>query len=147
MFNISIKAKLYSLLIIVIAILLISSTMIYRSISPIKSDWDSYQDNVAKRQSLLIDIKSQFGYGGTIHNFKNYILRGTPKYYDRLINNFAKLKLATENHLVLTGLTDDERQALQKIKSVADSYKAQSEHVSGHVSDWINLRTTISGIC
>ncbi|MDX2507263.1 MAG: methyl-accepting chemotaxis protein [Gammaproteobacteria bacterium] len=126
MFNISIKAKLYTLLAVVMAILLTSSIITYRAISPIQEEWDFYLGNVAERQILLMDIKAQFGYGGTIHNFKNYVLRGKAKYYDRLDGNFTKLSLAISNYLELADLTSDEKQALQNIKSVMENYKAQT---------------------
>lgn len=105
-------------------ILLTSSIITYRAISPIQKEWDFYLDNVAERQILLMDIKAQFGYGGTIHNFKNYVLRGKAKYYDRLDGNFTKLSLAISNYLELADLTSDEKQALQNIKSVMENYKA-----------------------
>ncbi len=126
MLNISIKAKLYSLLAIVMGILLLSSIMTYRSLIPIQHEWDFYLDNVAKRQGLLMDIKSQLGFGGTIHNFKNYILRGKAKYYDRLYNNFNKLNQAIDTYLNLSDISNTEKQALNDLKSVVNAYKAQT---------------------
>lgn len=125
MLNISIKAKLFGLLIMVTGILLTSSVITYRSIIPIQDKWDFYQDNVAQRQSLLMEIKSQFGYGGTIHNFKNYILRGSPKYYNRLSNNFTQLKEAIDKYSLIPDISANEKIALKNIKAVAHNYKTQ----------------------
>ena len=72
MFNLSIKGRLYGLLLLVTAILLTSSMLAYRSLTPIESEWNIYLEQVAKRQALLMEIKSQFGYGGSIHHFKNH---------------------------------------------------------------------------
>ncbi|MCK5648816.1 MAG: CZB domain-containing protein [Gammaproteobacteria bacterium] len=127
MLNISIKAKLYSLLAVVTGILLISSMMTYRSITPIQHEWDFYLDNVAKRQGLLMDIKAQFGFGGTIHNFKNYVLRGQSKYYERLDANFSQLNQAINSYMALSDISSDETQALNDIKSVIDAYKNQTD--------------------
>jgi len=127
MLNISIKAKLYGLLVVVIGILLISSIMTYRAITPIQHEWDFYLDNVAKRQGLLMDIKAQFGFGGTIHNFKNYVLRGKPKYYERLDSNFSKLNQAINTYLTLSGISSHETQALNNIQSVVTAYKSQTD--------------------
>ncbi len=82
--------------------------MTYRAIIPVLDGWYDYLDNVAKRQSLLMDIKSQFGYRGTIHNFNN-------------LNN------AIQTYLSLDGITAEERQALSAIESVARNYHSQSE--------------------
>jgi len=126
MFNISIKAKLYGLLVVVVVILTLSSVMTYRSITPVQNQWDHYLNNVAMRQALLMDIKAQFGFGGTIHNFKNYILRANNKYYERLGNNFSKLNQAVASYQALTDITATEKQALSDIKKVVDAYEKQT---------------------
>lgn len=126
MLNISIKAKLYSLLVVVIGILLISSMMTYRSITPIQYEWDFYLDNIAKRQALLMDMKAQFGFGGTIHNFKNYVLRGKSKYYERLDGNFSQLNQAINSYIALSDISSNETQALKDIKSVVEAYQSQT---------------------
>ena len=66
-------------------------------------------DNAKK--SLMSHIKSLIGYGGLIHNFKNYVLRGKTKYEKNvnikyhelitLINQYRKLPNVTEEELVL----------------------------------------------
>ena len=127
MLNISIKSKLYGLLAIIVIMLMVSSFMTYRAIIPVHDGWYDYLDNVAKRQSLLMDIKSQFGYGGTIHNFKNYVLRGKEKYYKRLNDNFNNLDKAIKTYLSLDGITDKERKALSAIQGVARNYRSQAE--------------------
>ncbi len=47
------------------------------------------------RAELVARLLGEFGYGGAIHNFKNYVLRGTPKYRERFEGNFKKA-----NHLL-----------------------------------------------
>ncbi len=74
-----------------------------------------------------MEIKSHFGYGGTIHNFKNYVLRGNEKYYKRLDDNFNNLNNAIQTYLSLDGITAEERQVLSAIESVARNYHSQSE--------------------
>ncbi len=127
MLNISIKSKLYGLLVLIITMLILSSLMTYRSIIPVKNGWYKYLDTIAMRQSLLMDIKSQFGYGGTIHNFKNYVLRGKEKYHKRLKDNFSKLDKAIDTYLSLPELSVEERQALTDIKTVSDNYRTQTD--------------------
>ncbi len=127
MINISIKSKLYGLLLVIILMLITSSFLTYRAIIPVQQDWDNYLDNIAKRQSLLMNIKAQFGYGGTIHNFKNYILRGKEKYYKRLKDNFDNLDKSIQTYLSLKGISVEEQQALAAIKTVARNYRSQSD--------------------
>jgi len=87
-----------------------------------ENEWFQYQDTVAKRQSLLSEIKTQFGYGGAIHNFKNYVLRGTPKYADSFRNNYQDLQTALVSYVALDGVSPTERQALAAVERVVAEY-------------------------
>ncbi len=46
--------------------------------------WQTYTEHAAKRGELLSKIRAHLGYGGIIHNFKNYVLRKEPPYLTRL---------------------------------------------------------------
>jgi len=125
----SIKRRLSALIILVALVSAIVLTVSYSTISPIKNDWQSYISNVAERQSLLSAIKSQFGYGGAIHNFKNYVLRGSPQYYDRITENFSSLNDLIKQYSILQGISVEEKQALEAIKAVANKYSAATSVV------------------
>lgn len=94
----------------------------YQIVGPIADNFSSYQSNVAQRQTLLKEIKSEFGYGGIIHNFKNYVLRGTPKYSDRAYKNSEKVKSAITQYRQLEGITSQEKAALDNVNKVLNSY-------------------------
>jgi methyl-accepting chemotaxis protein len=127
MFNI--KKRLIALTIVVTIISTIVLTVSFITINPIKSNWQSYVDNVAERQILLSEIKSHFGYGGAIHNFKNYVLRGSTKYYDRVKSNFYSLNQTIDRYRQLQGISNDEESALQSIKLVAAQYNTATDNV------------------
>ncbi len=131
----SIKKRLIALTFIValisVAVLIVSFT----TINPIKADWNSYVNNVAQRQILLSKIKSQFGYGGAIHNFKNYVLRGSDKYYQRIKNNFSTLNKVIDDYKQLDGITDEEKNALNKIQDVVKKYSDATDIVKNMVKD------------
>jgi methyl-accepting chemotaxis protein len=90
----------------------------------VQKDWASYQTQVAERQSLLSDIKSALGYGGAIHNFKNYVIRGMPKYADRFRRDYASVSSAIETYRSLPGLASEEDAALSDVQSVAEQYQS-----------------------
>ena len=70
----SIKTK-FNLLLVAVAVVFIAALGFnYKNISPIQMDWETYLQQVVQRQTLLSDIQGQFGYGGAIHHFKNYVL-------------------------------------------------------------------------
>ncbi|MCU7806940.1 MAG: CZB domain-containing protein [Candidatus Thiodiazotropha sp. (ex Semelilucina semeliformis)] len=125
----SIKGLFNALLILSIIILLGMTVGIQQAISPVKNDWTQYLDNVAKRQQLLMDIKSEFGYGGVIHNFKNYVLRGQDKYYQRLDAGFTQLDKLLAEYGSLTSISHTEKEALKSISAVASEYHKHLDNV------------------
>lgn len=74
------------------AILLISTVLVglylggqtQKRFHNIDTSWQTYTDQAARRGELLSRIRAHLGYGGIIHNFKNYVLRKDPHYLDRL---------------------------------------------------------------
>ena len=56
--------------------------------SKIDQAWIEYQELVSNKKHLISELKSQIGYGGMIHNFKNYLLRKEEVY--KIINNLVK---------------------------------------------------------
>ncbi len=55
-----------------------------RRFSSIKEAWLTYAENADRKGVWISEIRGQLGYGGIIHNFKNYVLRKDQFYYDRL---------------------------------------------------------------
>ncbi len=50
----------------------------------IDTRWHTYAEQAARRGELLSRIRAHLGYGGIIHNFKNYVLRKDHLYLERL---------------------------------------------------------------
>ncbi|MCF6210655.1 MAG: methyl-accepting chemotaxis protein [Gammaproteobacteria bacterium] len=132
--NLSIKARGYMLLGSVVVIFSAVYFYVENSISRINYEWHHYQSQVVKRQNLLMGIKSQFGYGGGIHNFKNYVLRGTPKHYDRIVANHTEIVSILDNYRELEDLSVTEDNALSAIAGVASKYREATDAVKKAVS-------------
>ena len=72
--------------------------------------------------TAVLHLKSSFGYTGFIHNFKNYVLRGNPKYIDSITNYYDEITMSI-NHLKESPVvTDDDFKILEVIQSTADEY-------------------------
>jgi len=115
------KQKLVILSAIASVVLVISGVMLTSGLSTIKKNWSVYEGEVDHRKSLLMGIKEQFGYGGFIHNFKNYVLRGQNKYADRFRGNEQKMRALFQEYKQLPP-TAAEQQALNEIEGVAQQY-------------------------
>ena len=144
----TIKKKLLLLMLGLIALLSVTGSIQYSSILNIGSQWEQYQDNALERQLQLAEIKSQFGYGGFIHNFKNHVLRGTQKYADRFMQNKQKMDQAFAAYEKLN-LSSDEQKALSAARAVADQYSEAikvsiSMHKNGKSSSDIDKAVKIN---
>ncbi len=109
--------------------ILLSGIAQFWSMNRINSSWVQYTEQAAAREDLLTKIKEQFGYGGIIHNFKNYVLRGEQKFLDRMNANKKVLEqsLAQYNQL---RINDEEKKALSVIEAIMQTYVAESATVS-----------------
>ncbi len=119
----SIKRKAILITIAFIVAASVLGTIEYQKIKRVFTVWENYQNQALQRQRLLAEIQNQFGYGGFIHNFKNYVLRGKDKYVKRFEKNAATMNLAIAK-LSTMALSDNEKEALKHIKSVAGQYTA-----------------------
>lgn len=89
----------------------------------IRQGWHEYSQDADPRGVWISEIRGYFGYGGMIHNFKNYVLRRDQRYALRLRTQTAFLLDAIDAYL---GSDPDptERDALLEIRSVVEQYSA-----------------------
>jgi methyl-accepting chemotaxis protein len=127
--NLRLMNKFYLVMAFMAVSFLFSGLFAWLPIDQADKRWYDYQSRVAKRQSLLSEIKSQFGYGGAIHNFKNYVLRGTEKYGERFLKNHQALSLLLDDYGRLSDLNAEERTALKAIRQVADNYRGMYDKI------------------
>jgi methyl-accepting chemotaxis protein len=118
-----ITSQLLGILVLVIFGFLMIGTFAYFDSRQINQQWHNFQAQVTTRIQLLEEINRQFGYGGVIHHFKNYVLRHHPSYPERFNQNFAKLSDAFQRYQALPDLLPEEKQWLASIISVANAYK------------------------
>ncbi len=117
----TVRKKITLLSLALLLMLGITGLLQFKAVQSIAHEWKQYQQTALQRQVQLAEIKSQFGYGGFIHNFKNHVLRGTKKYADRFRENKERMDRAFAAYEKLD-LTGAERSALATIKDVAGQY-------------------------
>jgi len=87
----------------------------------IKSIWLGLEKSSTERGSALSAIRGHLGYGGLIHNFKNYVLRGEKHLYPLVVSDIVRVNASLERYRSL-GLNSIEQQAISDIKSVVNNY-------------------------
>ena len=120
--NLGIKQKLLGLQGLNILAALIIAGITIGSLLNISDHFKHYLDTAAQRQQLLMAIKSDMGFGGGIHNFKNYVLRGKEKYYQRIQKYFGDTLSTIKRYRQLSDLNADEATALDQIAGVTQAY-------------------------
>ena len=83
--------------------------------------WSDYNRTSTATSQLMNRIHKHLGYGGFIHNFKNYILRRDEQYLVRMEIDRADLVAAISDYRGL-GISNAERQALSRLQAVINAY-------------------------
>ena len=70
----------------------------------------------------LSNIKELAGFGGLIHNFKNYVITADKQYYKNFEMQHSNLKRNINKYRRLKGNSKQEKRELKKIKNIFDEY-------------------------
>ena len=87
---------------------------------------ENAQDGNLTKTELVEAMRTGFGYGGMIHQFKNYVLRQDAPRIKKVHNAMDKIISAIESYQSLK-INAEEKQALTDISSVIEAYKAGLE--------------------
>ncbi|WP_350333635.1 hybrid sensor histidine kinase/response regulator [Coralliovum pocilloporae] len=104
-----------------------------RRFNDMKTSWIGYADEAGRKSVWISDIRGHFGYGGMIHNFKNYVLRQDPAYRSTMKRDFANL-YRTIDAYASSNPTERERVALFAIRDVARVYERQIDRIDSGIS-------------
>jgi len=77
----------------------------------------------AYKHSIISRMKELVGYGGMIHNFKNYVIRGNSKYARRFNNQYKELLQLVEQYKAKDNISNEEIKLLNNIVKVFTTYK------------------------
>ena len=78
--------------------------------------------NSTKKKIIISKIKELVGYGGFIHNFKNYVIRGNQKYALKVKKQYTQLMALIKKYNNLGNISSSEKKLLTNIKSVFTKY-------------------------
>ena len=95
----------------------------------IEVGWQEYSKDADPRGIWISEIRGFFGYGGMIHNFKNYVLRRDEKYAQTVRAQTELLRQAI-NAYENANPGAEERDALVRIRHVVDEYSANVDKIT-----------------
>ncbi len=78
--------------------------------------------NSSEKHLIISQMKELVGYGGIIHNFKNYVIRGQFKYKTKIQKQYAQLLVLIKQYKKVGNISDDEMNFLADIEDVFMDY-------------------------
>lgn len=123
------RVKISTLGLVLLVALLLAGAGVNGVINYLKKDvnaisviWQEFQQSRSVKNEIITALWADFGYGGMIHNYKNYLLRHNEYYY-----NATQRKLSSIEGLIaqyrLLDISDKENNALYLIRQDVDLYK------------------------
>lgn len=94
-----------------------------------------------KKNSILTEIKELIGYGGFIHNLKNYILRKDEADAKRADEQYAKLIVAIDSYRAFEGIDAKELNQLKILQETFMAYMEELEKVKTTYKNGLNIRS------
>lgn len=90
--------------------------------SKIQTAWVSFQADNGEKARLLSEFRARLGYGGMIHSFKNYVLRGNVRYLRSAQAHARALDVLLEK-FSLIATSPGETAAIEDIGTVLTKYQ------------------------
>ena len=90
--------------------------------------------NSAVRGKLIIQLKAILGYGGLVHNFKNYILRKDKVYREAAEDNLVDANNILKEFNRLGDFSDDDKDDIRTLKETLSGYESALQKVRNKIT-------------
>jgi len=91
------------------------------SANEVRAIWFEFEDNRNEKMEALVTLRSELGYLGMIHHFKNYILRQRKQDADQIVATIGGAKLALKKYKSMH-LSSSEEESLLIVEKNINSY-------------------------
>lgn len=108
---------------VVAGVLVLFGVQSVQRIRAVEDRWVVYSQDAAEASRLLYEVSQQMGYGGYIHNFKNFILRRDIDVLATLADN-SEAVYVNLDQLGRHAISEEEEMAIGAIRKVIDAYVA-----------------------
>lgn len=98
-------------------------TQTRKQFGDIAGSWSGYAEDAEKKGVWISSLRGYLGFGGIIHNFKNYVIRQEESYRTRMLDQLTQFDAVMASYLA-EPLPEEERRALATILETVDEYRA-----------------------
>jgi len=95
-----------------------------RRFQDISDNWSDYSEQADRKGLWISEIRGRLGYGGIIHDFKNYVLRKDERYVVAVKDRLPSLYRSLDAYLA-SAPSDAERDALDEIRKTIKIYESR----------------------
>ncbi|HLN24955.1 MAG TPA: ATP-binding protein, partial [Patescibacteria group bacterium] len=109
---------------VLVAAVILFGVLLVGQLSRLNDSWSTYIAEDLKIRMALADLRANIGYGGFIHNFKNYVLRrdhSLEQYLDRQI----QVVFSSLDACAAIDADPDEQKALQVVRDTFQTYQGK----------------------
>ena len=116
---------IFGFLVVIGMIFIVSATLVRNQVADSYDYWALYQDSASPKERALNELVSNLGYGGMIHEFKNYVLRKDSTHMGR-IQFAAGAAYSALDSYETSGVSKTEKAAIDVLKKMIATYAAKS---------------------
>ena len=121
------RLRLQSLTILAVALLTVAAVWLVGELTSSKVKetqraWSAYNEQASTIADHLSRLQQAVGYGGFIHNFKNWVLRRHAKYPRRIAKQINEIEAVLHSYRSIPDLSPVEIEALGRVEAVFESY-------------------------
>lgn len=102
----------------------------YQNLKSLDREINSLNDQLEERTRLFVEIQQTLGYGGVIHNLKDYIIRRDARYSQAAMGKVGLAKEYLRQYGDLEGISDNEKQQLNIIIEMVEKYQQVVDYIS-----------------
>jgi methyl-accepting chemotaxis protein len=88
----------------------------------VETTWTYYRQHAVAKVKYTLSLYEEMGYGGAIHNFKNYVLRGSTQYMEQFGHKRDAMRQTLKAYSVLGNLNPEEEAALVQLEEMVQKY-------------------------
>ncbi len=110
-------------LLIAVIILAAGSVMTFRTVDGFKTTWEQFEKGPASKTAILMELRGAIGFGGMIHQFKNFALRQDRPRIVKIQEKIRESVVSIAAYRAL-GVNAKEAAALNDVQTVVANYAA-----------------------
>jgi len=118
----------------IIIFIFAAAYLMLQNLSLINQSWKLYQTDLSQKSRLEVSLRTAIGYGGMVHNYKNYLLRGNEKYLRQAESQYGAATAFIEQYNALT-LSPSEEVAINDISQVLAQYKTRLSTIESMIEE------------